>query len=455
MPSRRDKKLISLAIALFILGQQQQNITFRLAAMAILGIVDARQSDAQRARRREALLHPSVSPAALYLAQRQPMMHRLWLKVSLPVFDEMVKRLILVAPHRDPENKAVAQPGTTVKGDLAVALVLRYLTSKASEAELCREFGLEPATLEENLWKVMDEMHKALQAWPAARVQWPSAPAITSLARLMKRKHPPPPRPGGGSPRVFAFAESASMPVETPTDESMAKHYWSGYRRAHCINNLFFFAPDGCIIFYTVNYPSRFSNQQLIEQLQLKVLNRHRIPEGYTMLGGTNMYAKGMQRFIETPATKRSKFSADPEMREQQEAFSQWIVRALSAKDCGVSSLERVFQRVTIPLHHDKLKRLSLLRVIVHLHNLRARLMGENNNDDEDDDEEDEGEGISYDGDTDSDASDDGAHDDDDDEDNDDDDQDMESGLASEAGDAVSEPSIDGGEGSSASSAQS
>jgi DDE superfamily endonuclease len=147
------------------------------------------------------------------------------------------------------ERAAAILPTTrSVLGtDDLLAIALRYLRTSNTQHALCAEFGVVPSTMSYALHAGLRALEAVLLTTAEARIEWltQEQKAVYSvlIARFVARR-----RSALDVAGAFGFVDGTSLKMVNPTDKRLQNGLYNGYRGHACVNNVFVFAPDGCIV---------------------------------------------------------------------------------------------------------------------------------------------------------------------------------------------------------------
>jgi hypothetical protein len=100
----------------------------------------------------------------------------------------------------------------------------------------------------------------------------------------------------------------------------------------------------------------------------------HAVPDPYCILADSGFrYGAALATKVLTPYTRRSRLSADPELRQVQLRFHAALVRCRQAAEWGMRSIQSTFSRLKLPLSSVHSTRHQLLSIVFLLHNFMCR----------------------------------------------------------------------------------
>jgi hypothetical protein len=250
----------------------------------------------------------------------------------------------------------------------ALGLCLQYLNSTARAKTLCQVFSLPPATLSRHLRKSLRLLLLAVSTDHDSRVCWPSQADMQQYCQLITAYEP-------GLTNIFGFVDGVYFRCNDPPDHDTQNAYYNGWKSCCSLTNVLVFAPDGCIIWACYNYPGSWHDAHLARPLYERLLDPSRTPPNLALVADTAFPRSGaLQTKIITPPKVAEQEQVDAAVLQSGHASSpEAIVRARQAVEWGMHSLQSVFARLGIPLPYDPPYTQSLLKLVLHLFNLRVR----------------------------------------------------------------------------------
>ena len=173
---------------------------------------------------------------------------------------------------------------------------------------------------------------------------------------------------------VFGFVDGVYFRCTNPDDQDSKNAYYNGWKSYCCINNVLVFAPDGCIIWARYNFPGSYhDDSRLARPLYTKLLNPMLTPPPFALVADTAFpRTQEMAGRIITPP-KVGEAEAEWVRHNSTGMTADAVVRVRQAAEWGMHTLQSVFGRLAVPLLYDSSYSQSLLLLIFHLFNLRAR----------------------------------------------------------------------------------
>lgn len=298
-------------------------------------------------------------------------------------FDIIAEAAALVLQR--PEEPHVGRPHLLDTIDV-IGLTLRYLTCRGGMDDLQLTFGATPACVSRELRNGLFALVVALPTLPEADVYWPSLSTMIVFSDAI--------RGAGvlgdveGAPRweppadvyPIGFLDGCALPIEAPPTREDEQLVYNGFRRCCCVNNIFLFGPDGCILYYIINAPGRQHDSRCATLLYefLREDRATRLPPPFCILADAGFRGAHTADMIVTPLVEGEPLPADEAARGEVLRRNRWIIFHRQAVEWGLRNLQFGFQRIKNTLSSNSLLRECLLKVVVHLFNLRTRRLGHN-----------------------------------------------------------------------------
>lgn len=250
----------------------------------------------------------------------------------------------------------VGRPRSLTPHD-ALGLTLMWLRSRMSNIFLQLIFGISASTLSRAWDSGIISLRRALDTLPDAAIRWPDAAAMLSYAMLGAEYDEELP------PGLIGFLDGSVLPMQEPADPFHQNAYWSGYHKIVCVNNIFVFGPDGCVIWCRTNCPGHMHDSTCCEDTLYPTLAQ--LPAPYYVLADKAFRGLGALE-------KRIRKSGGRTL----EGLA--ITRARQAAEWGMRLLKSTWPRLNVPLTVRTHQRQIIISTCVRLSNLRSRLVGIN-----------------------------------------------------------------------------
>jgi len=255
------------------------------------------------------------------------------------------------------------------------ALVLHWLACSVAQIDLQISFGLTPGACSEMLQRGRVALLAAFQKLPAAAVVWPSPEKMAENAeRIMygTREWP--------TLRAipFGFVDGTVVRIARPAHEVLQRAFHSGKHSFHCVNNVFVFDPDGCIIWAAINHPGSWHDFKVSADLQSLLADPAQTPPGFGLIADIGFRSKSTKPMFITIHTQACKRPTHPVLLEDAIRADWWIAYKRQAVELGQRAFKSVSVKLRTLLPGDAGERANLLLMLVHLHNYRTRTVGGN-----------------------------------------------------------------------------
>ena len=152
-----------------------------------------------------------------------------------------------------------------------LAIVLHWYRSRMTTWCMQLIFGIGPAILSRAMRCGSWALSKTLDRLPAAVVRWPDHEQLERFSLAMQEYEPD--LPAG----CCGFIDGTVIQILNPSDPEEQNAYYSGSHRITCINNVFYFAPDGTICSARLNCPGSWHDSKVCEILYRKLMT---LPHG-------------------------------------------------------------------------------------------------------------------------------------------------------------------------------
>lgn len=265
-----------------------------------------------------------------------------------------------------------------------VGITLRWLHGISDIVGIHTAFGISKPTAYRYLDVGVRCLLEALRHHPYAVVAWPAAEQIAHYAlqilnkgaRAGFRKNK---WPRGLRCIPFAWIDGSIFLIPKPYHFFKQSRYYSGKHKAHCINCIFVFAPDGSILYYKINAPGSYHDLKVAESFIYNFLQDPEVtPRGYGVFGDVGFRKIQLEKNILTILKKNDKFwkktgARAASQRRTEKMTEKWIFTHRMAIEWAFAGLKSTFRRLSTTLSNKSVKRAELLELCVLLHNFRLR----------------------------------------------------------------------------------
>ncbi|RPA81008.1 hypothetical protein BJ508DRAFT_209660 [Ascobolus immersus RN42] len=256
----------------------------------------------------------------------------------------------------------------------ALGLALHYLNSTMRDVDLHLVFGILPAVCSRYRRFALVLLLRCLEKLPEAAIRWPKEEEMRKYSDLITRRH------GNELAGAFGMVDGCHLPVACSGDLDIQNAYYNGWCSSHFTSNLFVFAPDGTIIYATVNAPGSWHDSKVARSLYRKIIDK--TPDNFFLIADTAFPASSpvLRGRIRCPPKR----NAVAPFQTAEEAFRlvrffEKLVSARQAAEWGMHALQGPFSRLKMPMpSHDSAFRKLILDICSRLHNLRTRCVGIN-----------------------------------------------------------------------------
>lgn len=302
------------------------------------------------------------------------------LSILLPLFQAIRPTVNYGSPYRRGPKLSGRKCGLDSVDILG--LVLCYLKSSARQMSLCPMFGLVPSSLQiwvdygmEVLSKVFKDKHNG-----HFNVEWPDESAMkASSDNLVKN------RPNGRLLKgIFAVVDGGRLPCADYNDVNVQNAFYESYTCNVEVTNIFVFNFFGEVIHAGVNYPGSWHDSKLatVSGLMHPKLGNEMTPPGYAILGDSAFSSLMSVSGGKVVRARKSGETREIPISASLAAIDLVLQRVLPSErqsaEWGIRCLKGPFGRLRLPLSAVATRRGRLLRVCVHLLNLRTRVVGLN-----------------------------------------------------------------------------
>ena len=330
--------------------------------------------------RRTSILYPSHAQWSKIKDRHEDSAYVSMMRVDVPVFRDMLhfvpeaawykRRPWLRHPAGWGAHRVLHRPRQAffLGADDVLALALFWLASTCDLRHLALVFGLSMTCVERDLrdgqdilLAIVDDMPDAEVRWPTFVQQYNNALTINVMYGPMPPEHPV---------NAFAWADGLRTDILVPTDGT-ERLFYNAKNKRHEVNSVFATEPqEGTICWARVNEPGRLHDMRLAAELIAKIRDPRFTMRGYTILCDPgfkgaqdalctrkDMLVAGLSRSV------RQKINAAMTSRRQP---AEWLMRVIQS----------LWKRVRLPLHRDAAERLRVFQMVVGMHNVVARRMG-------------------------------------------------------------------------------
>eukprot|EP00050_Salpingoeca_kvevrii_P017127 m.62014 g.62014 ORF g.62014 m.62014 type:complete len:426 (-) comp7380_c0_seq1:58-1335(-) len=237
-----------------------------------------------------------------------------------------------------------------LQGRAVLALVLQFVMCDLKQKLLCLVFGATEGVLSRALEAGMDALLRVLQRMDDAAITFPTDPD-----------------------QLQHYADMLSEQDSTLCHVvGLVSGYAIGSNHVAAEDaNVLLWTPDNLVAWASVG--ESLSDGTVLNSLFRK-LNEHLQPSGSYVMGERPFRATGeFGGLVQTPMTAKELATADPNLQGVFKLTSDAIERLCQSPSWGKLAIARVFLRLTCRLSPDPAKRNKLLKICVHLWNLRKR----------------------------------------------------------------------------------
>ena len=172
-----------------------------------------------------------------------------------------------------------------------LGLTLAWLHTPTWQQMLCLVWGCNPSSLSSHLKDGKTVLLQALKACPEAQVQWPTAPEMEIFASMISARQPE-------LQGVFGFVDGLNLAIFKPPYGEEQNAYYNGWLGGCYASSIFVFAPDGTIIWATVNWPGSWPDGKLAKELYVLLKD---IPDGFAIAADSAFSRADMANKIVRP----------------------------------------------------------------------------------------------------------------------------------------------------------
>ncbi|KAG8711925.1 hypothetical protein FRC08_015248 [Ceratobasidium sp. 394] len=250
----------------------------------------------------------------------------------------------------------------------ALGLMLHYLCSTSKFTALEQIFAIVPAVLSRYINFGLPILLESLKRIPEGVLKWLIPEQMAEYSGLVNTRHPE-------IDGAFGFVDGLSLPVATSGDPAVENANYNGWLHTHKVSNILVFAPDGTIIYATINSPGSWHDANVAQDVYWQLFNR--TPVGYFLIGDTAFpkLRHGLLDKIHTPLKAGTQLGhLSPAQRRQAIKYSNAITVARQAVEWGMRAIQGAFGRLRIPLDaNNSAWRSVVIETCLRMHNLRTR----------------------------------------------------------------------------------
>lgn len=302
---------------------------------------------------------------------------RVVMGVDVALFQRLLDRFGPVYTFRTLPRNDVNPLGRPRRGrrslmaDDALALGLHYLASPLREDALQRVLTV-PAVTSRLIRHSLQILLEILRQWDLAEVAWPEEAEMAACAALIARREPL-------LRHTFGFTDGLRLPVAVDGDPLLENAYYNGWTADHNIANLLVFGTRGTVLWRVLNVPGSQHDSYLAHLGLYDLLQQ--VPAPYNILGDSAFALPEVPHntgSLLTPFKENRRLPRDPVERARVVQLDRAIVSHRQNAEWGMRAIQSSFERLRLPLPVDASERALLLQVVVHLHQLRVRVLGIN-----------------------------------------------------------------------------
>lgn len=253
-----------------------------------------------------------------------------------------------------------------------LGLVLKHLTSRCADKELCQIFAQPPVIVSRNKRRGIQVLLSVVRDDHQCRISWPTEEEMEENASLIQQRH-------SDISHVFGYVDGVYFPMEDPSDPFTQNAYYNGWKAMCSVTNVLVFAADGCIVWAHYNLPGSWHDAKVAMPLYEILTDTQFTPFLYALISDTAFPRSGlMRRKIITPRKVDEAYHSNLRIALQQQCYNSQVVSARQAVEWGMHTIQCVFRRLSVKLKYHPVSNAGLLKLIFHLFNLRTRLVGLN-----------------------------------------------------------------------------
>ncbi|KAG9078768.1 hypothetical protein FS749_009172 [Ceratobasidium sp. UAMH 11750] len=231
-------------------------------------------------------------------------------------------------------------------------------------------FALVPSVLSCYVHTGLPILLEFLKQIPEGVLKWPSPAQMSDYSKLINARHP-------AIDGTFGFVDGLKLPVANSGNPQVENANYNGWLHSHKINNVLVFAPDGCIIYATLNAPGSWHNARVAQDVYGELLNK--TPTGYFLIADMAFpkLRRGLLDKIHTPLKANTNLAhLTRAERDQAIKYSNSITSVRQAVEWGMRAIQGAFGRLKMPLDaNDTEWRRLLIETCLRMHNVRTRMV--------------------------------------------------------------------------------
>ncbi len=337
-----------------------------------------------------------VSELQRVLKHRRDSPFRSWFGVSVHCFDELLillqKRYLLYTPYGEGNGtfrlRSVKSQGKprTIPARLCLAMTLFFMRTSVTYDHIAGVSGTTRRTVDTYVRFGMGVLLAELKVDDRSKVRTPTIDEMEGFSDAISRKYPT-------LRGCFGFVDGMCIRVVRGMDDDIQAAYYNGYKKAHVINNVLAFTPDGCCFWYSVNAPGTVADVTIFNRSNLARYLRHILPPDTHFFIAADA---GFQVFVDTRERIHDEFSGTTvnpymvgplrrrpkknELQPQSDFEREFFDELGSARvsiEWANGVVKNTFGRLYGVLPHNFMRR-DLIELALHLVNFKSRLEGDN-----------------------------------------------------------------------------
>ena len=214
--------------------------------------------------------------------------------------------------------RSVGRPRSLSAADV-LSILLHWYRSRMAGWAMQLIFGVGHSVLSRALRVGAVALSKMLDRLQSAEIKWPDEIDCQRYSDAMEKYEPE--LPGG----CIGFVDGTLIRIQRPPDALVENAYFSGSHKVHSINNIFLFAPNGCICWARINCPGSWHDSKVCEPLYQRLIKKLP-PDGfygpYYVLADSAFRATGQlaSRVLKASTGGTTAMMIDPEDNEPANA---------------------------------------------------------------------------------------------------------------------------------------
>ena len=323
---------------------------------------------------RDSIVAQNESPWAHLYASKCDRAFIKYTGVNVATFERLLLAFTPLYSMTTPYNRGgqyfrrlnIPRTSRTVFAADGLALALRWCGSQCSHDMLVPFFGMLPTMISTYLPYCLSLWLIVLKNDRAAHIGFPSAREQQLLACMVVHKYPL-------LKGCIGAIDGLRLPVTDSADEMLQERYYNGWHSEHCTNNVLVWLADGTIAAAGMNYWG--TNHDSTTALESGIY--HSLTQHLTR----GLYIAGDCAFpsINRKIRRVSKANEGGAQSPHELAWEKSLTALRQCSEWGNNELCRVFPRLKTKwdINNSAFRQLGMM-TIVHLHNLRTRLLGRN-----------------------------------------------------------------------------